>query len=197
MNYMDDIILTVKKEGSWLSFVTYNRKHGRSMRFLTWAEIAMEALDKNKYAQFLDGDCGNFVRLYRVEDKLRIAFTWLSSCNDDDIRGYRQHVEIPYSALAACYVENSTQKFLCHAENSVSAKVDASNACRNIRRAIAEKHSRRAFIRAMRNSFRWKDECVTLYNDGQYDFFFQTDKGLCGGLIRHEYGGKITYSVHT
>lgn len=193
----NDIMLKVKKAGSWLSFTTYDRQHGRSMRFLTLAESAMEALDANEYAQFLDGDCGNFVRFSRVEDKLRIAFTWLSSCNDDDIRGYRQHVEIPYAAISACYAENSTQKFLCHAEISVSPRIDASRACRNIRRAIAEKHSRRAFIRAMRNSFRWKDERVTLYNDGQYDFFFQTDKGLCGGLIRHEYGGKITYSVHT
>ena len=62
----NDIMLKVKKAGSWLSFVTYDRQHGRSMRFLTLAESAMEALDANEYAQFLDGDCGNFVRFSRV-----------------------------------------------------------------------------------------------------------------------------------
>lgn len=194
----NDIMLKVKKDGSWLSFVTYDRKHGRSMRFLTLAESAMEALDKNEYAHFLDADCGNFVRLSRVEDKLRIVFTWLSSCNDDDIRGYRQHVEIPYSALAACYAENSTRKFLCHAEISVSARIDSSRACRNIQRAIAEKHSRRAFIRAMRDSFQWRgEETIVLYDDWGNDFFFSASSGLHGGLIRNEHDGKITYSVHT
>ena len=197
MNNMNDVMLKVKKAGSWLSFTTYDRQHGRSMRFLTLAESAMEALDANEYAQFLDADCGNFVRLSRVEDKLRIVFTWLSSCNDD-ISGYRQYAEIPYSALAACYAENSTQKFLCHAEISVSPRIDASRACRNIRRAIAEKHSRRAFIRAMRDNFQWRDEeTIVLYDDWGNDFFFYASSGLHGGLIRHEYGGKITYAVHT
>ena len=196
MNNMGNIMVKVEKDGNWLYLSTYDRKHGKSGRFLSRIEQVMDELKKNDYVSFVDVDCENFLHFRRNKDMVFLDFVWIRG--NDDIRGYRQHAEISYDVLRQmCYAENSTQKFLCHAENSVSAKVDASNACRNIRRAIAEKHSRRAFIRAMRNSFRWKDECVTLYNDGQYDFFFQTDKGLCGGLIRHEYGGKITYSVHT
>lgn len=195
MNNMDDIMLKVKKDGAWLYLSTYDRKHGKSGRFLS---LVIQVLDKleNDYASFVDEDCGNFLHFQRNKDKVLLDFVWIRG--SDNFTGHRQHAEISYVALRQmCYAENSTQKFLCHAENSCSAKIDASNACRNIRRAIAEKHSRRAFIRAMRNSFRWKDERVTLYNDGQYDFFFQTDKGLCGGLIRHEHDGKITYNVHT
>lgn len=196
MNYMDDIMLTVKKDGDWLYLSAYDRKHGKSGRFLSGIEQVMYELEKNDYVSFVDVDCGNFLHFRRNKDKVLLDFVWISG--NDNFIGYRQYAEISYATLRQmCYAENPTQKFLCHAENSVSPKIDASRACRNIRRAIAEKHSRRAFIRAMRNSFRWKDERVTLYNDGQYDFFFQTDKGLCGGLIRHEYDGKITYSVHT
>lgn len=195
MNNMDDIMLKVKKDGDWLYLSTYDRKHGKSGRFLS---LVVQVLDKleNDYASFVDEDCGNFLHFQRNKDKVLLDFVWIRG--NDNFTGYRQRAEISYAALRQmCYAENSTQKFLCHAENSYSAKIDASRACRNIQRAIAEKHSRRAFIRAMRNSFRWKDERVTLYNDGQYDFFFKTDKGFVGGLIRHEYDGKITYSVHT
>ena len=191
----NNIMLKVEKDGAWLYLSTYDRKHGKSGRFLS---LVIQVLDKleNDYASFVDEDCGNFLHFQRNKDKVLLDFVWIRG--NDNFTGHRQHAEISYNVLRQmCYAENSTQKFLCHAEISVSARIDSSNACRNIRRAIAEKHSRRAFIRAMRNSFRWKDERVTLYNDGQYDFFFQTDKGLCGGLIRHEYGGKITYAVHT
>ena len=196
MNNMDDIMLKVEKDGNWLRLSTYDRKHGKSGRFLSGIEQVMYELEKNDYVSFVDADCGNFLHFRRNKGKVLLDFVWIRG--NDNFTGHRQHAEISYDALRQmCYGENFTQKFLCHAENSYSAKIDASNACRNIRRAIAEKHSRRAFIRAMRNSFRWKDERVTLYNDGQYDFFFQTDKCLCGGLIRHEHDGKITYSVHT
>lgn len=189
-------MLKVKKDGDWLYLSTYDRKHGKSGRFLSLVIQVLDELEKNDYASFIDEDCENFLHFRRNKDKVLLDFVWIRG--NDNFTGHRQRAEISYAALRQmCYAENSTQKFLCHAENSYSAKIDASRACRNIQRAIAEKHSRRAFIRAMRNSFRWKDERVTLYNDGQYDFFFKTDKGFVGGLIRHEYDGKITYSVHT
>lgn len=65
-----------------------------------------------------------------------------------------------------------------------------------------------AFMKAMRDNFRWKDDSrVTLYPDGADSFYFDASGSwpLCGGLILHDgivrtpQGNlpKLYYSIHT
>lgn len=66
---------------------------------------------------------------------------------------------------------------------------------------LPDKLLRRAFLKAIRQSFIWgHDSTVTLFPD--YDgFFFREDHGICGGLIisRYQVGAHeaVRFSIHT
>ena len=111
MNNMGNIMVKVEKDGNWLYLSTYDRKHGKSGRFLSRIEQVMDELKKNDYASFVDEDCGNFLHFQRNKDKVLLDFVWIRG--GDNFTGYRQHAEISYVALRQmCYAKNSTQKFI-------------------------------------------------------------------------------------
>ena len=185
--------------GSLIELQTYDRIHGRSRRFL----ISRNLLANHDFSNgaFYDGDCGNVLTIKFVPHSYRLCceILWLNDMGNDVLSGTRQTFSFnPGLGILENMVEGNGGTYLykgCHPENC-SVKFSES-AMRNIKGLMADKYARRAFSKAMRKSFQWPDTQTTLYADGSRDFYFSTNDGFCGGLIRHESGGKIYYSVHT
>ena len=73
-------------------------------------------------------------------------------------------------------------------EPVAQARIDLSRAGETIRHIIGDKRKRRALSKAMRDSFQWADETVSLYSDFNDNFYFTTESGFPsdGGLVLFE-----------
>ena len=122
------------------------------------------------------------------------------------LKGFRQTIEVPSSAMAELIEDGIPVRYL-YTPREAQARVDSSHVGNSIREILGVPRMRRAFAKAMRDCFRWRDDEVTLYRDFGTSFFFRTRSGCpeCGGLILHESTRKtpkgvfpeMYYGVHT
>ncbi len=197
------IKVTLCCEGEFIGIRTYSREHGRHGSFLMYRELAETLLNEANAKFFVDTDGGNFAKVWSVGNTLQIHIYWLNELSDGYVRGTKQAFSLPKSLIGELLISDTgTVKYL-YRPSERSAKVDISRAKRTIHRILRDKLIKRAFIKAMRDSFQWPGEEVVLHNDGGYDFFFTAERSfaLCGGLILHSgnrYGFPCYYySVHT
>ena len=126
--------------------------------------------------------------------------------SDGTLKGFRQTIEVPSSAMAELIEDGTPVRYL-YTPREAQARVDSSHVGNSIREILGVPRMRRAFAKAMRDCFRWRDDEVTLYRDFGTSFFFRTRSGCpeCGGLILHESTRKtpkgtfpeMYYGVHT
>lgn len=199
----DNILVDIGSDGEFVGISTYERKHVSRGRFLfAWAIILKVLMGKGGMTT-LDTDCGHFAEVWREDEELWIRFTWLNTYGNVMVQGFKQTIRIPKSLLLSMLGTKCRRKYLCQPIRR-QAKIDASNVCDEIRLILKNKYTRRAFIRAMRDCFKWPGDEVTLYRDGTYSFYFTTKSGFpkCGGLVLHEsgpnpYRPEIYYAIHT
>ena len=182
---------------------TYDRAHGSHGRFLISKNALQELIKAPVGTEKYESDCGDYVKINRLENALHFSFTWLNTYGDNSVRGFRQDITVPIKNVRYVLEFSSEQEYLYIPARPVTAVVPSPTSQKMIGRIAKDKRLRRAFSKAMRDCFNWTGDVITLHKDGQNSFFFTTRSGFpkCGGLILHE-GERnghpyIYYSVHT
>jgi hypothetical protein len=127
------------------------------------------------------------------EDHLSVRFTWLNTFADGTVCGIQQSAKIPVQLIQHVLTTRKPVKYLYH-EPVAQARIDSSRAGETIRQILTSPQKRRALCKAMRDSFHWVDETVSLFNDFGDSFYFTTESGFPsnGGLVLFE----NTYDGH-
>lgn len=190
-------------DACFLGIKTYSREQGKHGRFLLKRELIEELLSGGSIDEITDTDYGSFVAVRLSNDFFVFRFYWLCEYENQVLKGVRQTFSLPKSAIEALLSGSIVTKNYFYQPMERHAKIDFTAASRTIRNILSDRHIRRAFSKAMRDSFQWPGELVVLHNDGGCNFFFTTERALriCGGLILHE-GAKngypcVYYSTHT
>ena len=197
-----NVLVTLVRSSQFIGVKTYCRKLGRHGRFLICQDTLRRLAESPAGAARCESDCGDYVKIIRLENALQFSFAWLNTYSDGSVRGDRQDITIPLHQIRLALDYSEEQRYL-YIPPAPNAAIDARPASRTLRNVVKEKLVRRAFSKAMRSCFRWPGERITLYPDGRYSFYFTTRSGYPGngGLILHE-GEKnghacIYYAVHT
>lgn len=202
-----DILIKMQRDDNMIALRTYSRKSGARGRFLILADALQAWLDGERECPFYDADCGNFLILRLYGGFSMIQLFWLSEYSNGDLHGIRQNVEIPENQLLTLMQDGTSIRYLSKPQ-TCNVRIDAVPSAKVIRSIQKDKNKRRAFSKAMRNNFRWKDSSrITLYPDGTDSFYFEASGNwpLCGGLILHNdiirtpHGNlsKLYYGIHT
>ena len=202
-----DVLVRMQKHDDMITLRTYSRKSGARGRFLILVDALQAWLDGDRERPFYDSDCGNFLVLRLYGDFCKMQLFWLSEYSSGDLHGIRQDVEIPENQFLTLVRDGTPICRLCKPQTG-NVRFDASPSTQVIRGILNDKRKRRAFSKAMRDNFRWKDDSrVTLYPDGADSFYFDASGSwpLCGGLILHDgiartpQGNlpKFYYGIHT
>ena len=202
-----DILVKMQRDDNMIALRTYSRKGGARGRLLIFADALQAWLDGDRERPFYDADCGNFLILRLYGGFSMIQLFWLSEYSNGDLHGIRQNVEIPENQLLML-VQNGTPIRYLSKPQTCNVRIDAVPSAKAIRSIQKDKNKRRAFSKAMRDNFRWKDSSrITLYPDGADSFYFEASGSwpLCGGLILHDgivrtpQGNlsKLYYGIHT
>ena len=204
---LPNILLKAERRDNLIAIQTYDRAHGRKGRFLICMDALQAWLDGDRERPFYDSDCGNFLVLRLCGGFCKMQLFWLSEYGSGDLHGIRQDVELPENQFLTLMQDGTPICRLCKPQTG-KVRFDTSPSTRVIRGILNDKRKRRAFSKAMRDNFRWKDDSrVTLYPDGADSFYFDASGSwpLCGGLILHDgivrtpRGNlpKIYYGIHT
>lgn len=202
-----DILVKMQRDDNMIALRTYSRKGGPRGRLLIFADALQAWLDGDRERPFYDADCGNFLILRLYGGFCKMQLFWLSEYGSGDLHGIRQNVEIPENQLLML-IQNGTPVRYLSKPQTCNVCIDAVPSAKVIRSIQKDKRKRRAFSKAMRDNFRWKDSSrVTLYPDGADSFYFDASGSwpLCGGLILHDgivrtpQGNlsKLYYGIHT
>lgn len=186
-----------------LGIKTYSREHGSHGRFLLRRELVEALLSENSPGEVIDTDMNSFAVVRIRDDSLVFELYWLGEYANQTLKGLRQTFSLPRAKIEELLTGDIVTKSYLYQPPARSAKVDHSGVARTIRNILPDKHTRRAFSKAMRDAFQWPGEQVVLHYDGGCNFFFTTERSfqICGGLILHEgtRNGypRVYYSVHT
>ncbi len=203
---LSNVLLKAWVSDAWIAIKTYDRKHGARGRFLIDTDALKEWLNGSRSRSFYEMDCGNVLHIWKCDGIFRLDLRWLSEYGDGALCGVRQTLEVSEDALQELVQDGVPIYQLCKPVPR-QAVIDSSAAGKTIREILRKRTLRRAFSKAMRDCFQWRDEVVRLYPDGGSSFYFTTQSGSpsCGGLILHEstvhtHHGEypcVTYSIHT
>lgn len=203
-NLYEAVLVKMSMGINHLIIVTVDRAHGRCGRFLVTPRL-LEPLLRNDSGSMTDEDDGNFATFRRFDQNINVTFIWLDMPGYMATVIYRQSVEVPVDLVRRVFYGNEAVRYLyCPEAPRTRVKVSASPRTQDtIHRVVHGKRKiRRAFSKAMRDDRQRLGEEITLYGDGQYNFFFRTkDSGSkSGGLIlgeteRHGYHG-CEYAVY-
>ena len=204
---LPNILLKAERRDNLITIQTYDRAHGRKGRFLICMDALQAWLDGDRERPLYDSDCGNFLVLRMYGGFCNMQLFWLSEYSNGDLHGIRQNVEIPENQLLTLMQDGTPIRYLSKPQ-TCNVRIDAVPSAKIIRSIQKDKNKRRAFSKAMRDNFRWKDSShITLYPDGADSFYFDASGSwpLCGGLILHNdiirtpQGNlsKLYYGIHT
>lgn len=194
---MESTLIKVYRSGNCVVMQTYSRNLGKSDRFLIDAEALCNWCCDGWRTTFRDSDCGNHMAAYVYRDEICFTFDWLSEYSDGTLRGKRQRVKLPAEDFFAASECEKTVYLLSGNRPETGRVIFTDRAQKEI--GAMDRQTRRALSKAMRRgALQYPNTTTTIYADGKNDFFFKTDDGMCGGLVRHE-GSRnaVTYGVHT
>ena len=202
---MNSILIKLSTDdgSEFIGIKTYDRLHGSHGRFLVARSAISQLLQCPNCAVYYDSDCGNFLEIRHADGNLWTRITWINLYSDGAVKGFQQTFSIPDKVIEPLLSSGGNARRLCTHSCKPTTIRASPMAAKLIRNIAEDRHLRRAFSKAMRDSFNWQGESITLYEDGKYCFYFTTKSGFpkCGGLILHE--GKrngypyVYYSVHT
>lgn len=206
---INNILVTMYEDGSCIALKTMARKIGAQTkaeshgRFLVDAKNLDEWLDNNCIGTFWDTDCGNVLKITRYNQReFHLDILWLSEWSNGHIEGTRQTIDIPVLEFYTAIHAAKPFKYLAYGETAKAMRNTAifvwHDSAKGVVRSICKSPTdKRAFVKGLMRLSMWYNTTIDMYRDGPYDFYFRTNDGISGGLIRHEYGGKVTYQTHT
>lgn len=194
----------------FFSLSTYDRIRKRKSRFYISKLGLSSHLNTGTSNAYLEMDLNNLISINDMGSYFAIKIYWVSADCGDSFKGYMQRINVPGDAIRLIMNDCIQEfKFVYHPMSSKQAKI-VNYAHRTIGRILRSSlQNKRAFSKAMRDSFNYPDSTIYLYDDGD-DFYFEdfVNSKYCmnGGLVLHRYdhmcadGIKrpaIRYSVHT
>ncbi len=165
------------------------------------------AVATGKSGCMLDSDLNNFLKVYRMGNKLSFFVYYVRNENEytGQYEGFTERFRIPVTDILNMLLTNQDlTRVICKNPPRKKAKLELSF---NAHQAVAKmsRIERRAFSKAMRDSFYYGESSVFLTTD--YDgFYWSQENSFSGGLIRHEHEVKgrdkklhhcVYYSIHT
>ena len=201
--FFPSVLVKLVDSNMFIGVKTYDRAHGSHGRFLISKTALRQLMDAPVGTEKYESDCGDYVKINRLENTLYFSFAWLNTYGDGSVRGFRQDVTVPLSKIQLILDYSETQAHLYIRAKSKATIKATPEAAKVIRQIASKKNLRRAFSKAMRDCFNWPGDEITLYPEGAYNFYFATRSGFpkCGGLILHPDAKNghdyIYYSVHT
>ena len=183
---MNSLLVKLSYDGDFFAFTTFSRDHGHHGRFLSSPDTLRLAIESDKTVY--DKDIGSFIEMrtqYSGEyAHLSVRATWLNTFADGTVRGIQQSAKIPIYLIQQLLDTRKPIKYLYQAPAN-QAHINSSYAGKTIRKLMTDPQKRRALSKAMRDSFQWADESVTLYSDFENSFYFITKSGFPanGGLV--------------
>lgn len=203
----NNILIRLSASDDCIILSTYCRQHGRRGRFFMTRRMLTETLTSGlAYPNMIDADCGNYLAMNVVKNTCYFSVSWLSnSCGY--LTGVRQEFELPLDLLMQVVYDEKSVRYL-YIPHEPSSRIHLHCNAGKFARIVPNQRARRAFSKAMRDSFHYHDRpTIHLYADGSDGFYFRTegDRSFCGGLIRHDSTKKvgnatyprIIYSIHT
>ena len=200
-----DVLVKAGLTDQFVALSTYCRQIGCRGRFLILTDSLRRVLDE-ECITVLDTDCGHHVQIRKYNSMLHITFDWLSEYGDGCLKGFRQHVVVPCEVFGRLLETGASGTYL-YRPHEARARIDTSHVAHVIRTINEDSVVRRALSKAMRDHFHWDADQVTLYRDGDKDFYFRTASGCPseGGLILHQSSvrtpigmrPRLYYGVHT
>ena len=206
---INNILVTMYRDGSCIALKTLAQQIGAQTkaeshgRFLIDADRLDEWLDNNCQGIFWETDCGHILKIARYDTReFYVEIVWLQHWYNGHVEGTCQSFDIPAQEFYTAICAEKPYKYLAYGEvaqaMSKSAKFIWHDSANRVIRTICESPAnKRAFVKGLMRLAMWHDTTIEMYADGPHDFYFRTNDGICGGLIRHEYGGKVTYQTHT
>lgn len=198
-----NILLKVSENGECIAISTYDRTHGRRGRFLV---VKSQLTEWDGISTFYDMDCGNLLKMKGDGENISMELYWISSSCDGTFHGFTQTLTVSSDLFFDVVYCGTSLRWLYKPSES-GASIDTRSACRTLRMIQGDKAAKRALSKAMRDLFHWHGDHVTLYNDGNRDFYFSTEGGwnINGGLILHSDTvrtprgsfSRCHYSIHT
>lgn len=208
-----NILVKLSRNDSLIAVTTISRKCGRQGRFLICVNNLRHWMQEHEQfgETFIDTDCGRYLTVRLNGRKYDIRIAWLNGAwyaGSEEVSGHIQDFSIDADDLRSLvYTDNMPEIRRLHQPEWRQSKIIMDARCG----VSGNKYVRRAFSKAMRDSFKWgADETITLYPDGAAGYgFVETVAGkpyIRGGLIAH-WGNlqaangrtytKVTFSVHT
>ena len=187
---MKNILLKIRECGEFIEFQTIDKAHGASQRFLASKRGLSKLWDGEL---FLETDLHNVMKASEYNGCTHIKFWWVREKWNREIEGYMQTFMVANTDICAAFDNPEPVKLLVDNEYKPCKICITDAAQAEIGQLSHDKQ--RALRKFMRDAFRWKDSEVTIYRDGNRDFFFREEGGICGGIIWSEYSH--TYSMHT
>lgn len=194
---------------------TNSFEHGKSRSFYINRQSFRTWLNQAPWLSmpFLENDGCSFLKVNGQNDgRLRFTLFWLLPLGDTEVVGNRQIFTLPFMDVFDA-IDQRVPTSLAAAIDPVHYKAQITltqSAQRQIRHLSDKKLKKRAFVKAMRDSFQWKDSSIELYGDFNNDFGFRekrgSDIGIVGGLCLSQSAvlGKdglkhpcYSYGVHT
>lgn len=204
--YKKSLRVCIDPDGDFFALRTYSRERGQNGRFLILQESLLEWYEGDRKRDFFEKDLRNMLEIRIYKQSVIFHITWLHSDGYGNVEGFQQEFKMPESKLRDLLYAQKAVRHL-HYESPRQARIHAESATGTLRAIQSNPPIRRAFIKAMRDCFQWRDEEIYLYPDWRDSFYFETRSGYpkCGGLILHETSvstpigqlDKYYYSVHT
>lgn len=208
-----NILVKLSRNDSLIAVTTISRKHLRQGRFLICANNLRHWMQEHERfgETFIDTDCGRYLTIRLNGRKYDIRIAWLNSAwyaESEEVTGHIQNFSIDADDLRSLvFTDNMPEIRRLHQPEWRQSKIIMDARCGVSKNKLV----RRAFIKAMRDCFKWgTDENILLYPDGAngYGFVESVDGKQCirGGLIAHWNNlqasngrtyTKVTFSVHT
>lgn len=132
-----------------------------------------------------DVDISNLLKAYADKNTAYLNFSWVTYETKDKFNGFTQRIELPIDDFRKIINLGEKESFsTLYIEKDKKAKI-VNNANAAIKCVLKDKRTKRAFCKAIRDNFQYKDK-VILNSEGRNscDMFFRDNFG-CGGLIRH------------
>lgn len=192
----DSTLAKISANDRVIAISTYSRKCGRHGRFLILSERMDEWLDNGARGLFHDQDLDNVLTARSYDNLIRLDFKWLSTSSSGKISGWSQSFLLDKDDFMSAITCSNVVRLLSVAKPMGTVTFSGS-AMKTIGKMDGK--TRRAFAKAMRrDAIRWPETRTEVFADGNNDFFFRTDDGMCGGLILH-HGSRnsVSYGVHT
>lgn len=150
-------------------------------------------------------DGSTFFVMNKVSDKASISLTRINTYGSTPrIDGTQINVKVPCDLIdeIAC-TPKGEWKYLFVPETPAPELIFTESAQRTLKEVAADKKARSAFSKCIRNAFSWYGaKAIRIWRDFGKSFYFEEElmdgrTGICGGIVCHEYDGKVSYGIHT